>query len=146
MLRDLNQTRPDGSLSTRKGENDPSDSMFVVLLGEEINGARSWNIGSIWCTEGEAVGAKRRYLEEGHKAHHGWDICVVMEYQTGQLAPHSQRHGGEGRPPRPEPPTAQTRLEELELEMARLKVELGQASGSKTVTSNPALTGTTMVP
>lgn len=128
MLRDLNQRREDGTPHLRKAENDPSDSVFVVLLAEEVgSGVRSWNIGSIFCTLGEAQGAANRYAMEGHRAHHGWNYAVVMEYQTGQLAPKGERHGDEYRPPAPEKVADADRIAELELEIQRLKAAQGQS-------------------
>lgn len=125
MLRDLGTKREDGTPHLRLGENDPSDSMFIVLLAEVVGDARSWQVGSVWCTLGEAQGAARRYAEEGHRAHHGWDYAMVMEYQTGQLAPKGERHGDEFRPPKPEVVTLADRLAELELENQKLKAQLG---------------------
>ncbi len=126
MLCDLGLNREDGTPFLRKAENDPTDSIFIVLLAEEVNDARNWNVGSIWCTLGEAQGAARRYAEEGHRAHHGWNFAVVMEYQTGQLAPKSERHGDEFRPPKPEKVELADRLAELELENNRLRAQLGK--------------------
>lgn len=126
MLRDLGQQREDGTPHLRKAENDPSDSVFVVLLAEEVGGVRSWNVGSIFCTLGEAQGAANRYAEEGHRGHHGWNFAVVMEYQTGQLAPKSERHGDEYRPPAPEKVEAADLIEDMRLEITRLKAQLGK--------------------
>lgn len=126
MLRDLERMREDGTPSTRKAENDPSDSVFVVLLAEVVNDARSWQVGSIFLTLGEAQGAANRYAAEGHRAHHGWDYAAVMEYQTGQLAPKSERHGEEYRPPAPERVEQADLIEDMRLEINRLKAQLGQ--------------------
>lgn len=131
MLRDLGQLREDQTPHARQAENDPTDSVFVVLLAEEVgDGVRSWNIGSIFCTLGEAQGAVRRYAEEGHRAHHGWNFAVIQEYQTGQLAPKSERHGAEHRPPAPAVVAAAdasaAKIAELELEVQRLKAAQGQ--------------------
>lgn len=134
MLRDLNQPG-----STRQGDSDPNDSVFVVLLAEEVNtyeggAVVSWNVGSVWLTEGAAMGAARRYQTEGHVAHHGWQFIRVMEYQQGQLAPKAERHGDDMpfQPVGPIGPTDGDRIAELELEIARLRAKTG-ASAMTTV-------------
>lgn len=126
MLRDLGTLRNDGTPYLRKAENDPSDSVFLVLLAEIVGEARSWQVGSAWLTLGEAQGAANRYAIEGHRAHHGWDYAVVMEYQTGQLAPQAQRHGDEYRPPAPVVVAQADHVAALELEVQRLRAQLGQ--------------------
>lgn len=126
MLRDLG--------TTRRAENEPTDSVFVVLLVEELptgagNAIKSYNVGSVWLTQGEAIGAARRYQNEGHRAHHGWQSILVMEYQTGQLAPKGERHGEElqFQPVGAIGPTDADRIAELELEIAKLRAKHGQS-------------------
>lgn len=129
MLRELGRSRDDGTPHPRKAENDPADSVFVVLLADEIGGARTWNVGSVWLTLGEAQGAANRYQVEGHRAHHGWQFISVMEYQTGQLAPKAERHGEE-LPFRPQGaigPTSDDKIAELEMEITRLRAASGQS-------------------
>jgi hypothetical protein len=134
MLRDLGRVLDNGARSRRDGERDPSDSVFVVVLAEEVNtgdggAVVSWNVGSVWLTHGEAMGAAKRYQTEGHKAHHGWQFIRVIEYQTGQLAPQAERHGDD-MPFAPEGaigPTTDDKIAELELEIARLRGAAGQS-------------------
>ena len=133
MLRDLGKSREDGTPFTRKGENDPADSVFVVLFGEDVpredgSTSRSWNVASVWLTLGEAQGAARRYQTEGHRAQHGWQVVMVMEYQTGQLAPHAERHGDEltFQPAGAIGPTEMDRIQELEFALMQLRAKLGQ--------------------
>ena len=127
MLRDLGQMRGDGTPSTRAGESDPSDSIFLVEFCEEIDGRKSWLTGSAWLTVGEAQGAANRYVAEGHKAHHGWTALRVMEYQTGQLAPKSERHGDEYYPPRPAVIDEAEEEASLELRLTQLRAKRGQS-------------------
>ena len=126
MLRHLGHPPEHGLV--RQGECDPNDSVFVVLLAEDVGQLRSWNVGSVWLTLGGAQGAVNRYRTEGHAAHPAWKYAIVMEYQTGQLAPSGERHGDEVSyvPENPPPATDDGRIAELELELNKLRAQLGQ--------------------
>lgn len=127
MLRDLGRKREDGTNFPRTGDCDPTDSVFLVLLWDEENDHPVPYVASAWLSLGEAQGAAHRYVNEGHKAHHGWLYATVMEYQTGQLAPKSERHGDPYFPPKPAAEeTVDDRISALELELVRLKAAQGQ--------------------
>ncbi len=127
MLRDLERTAADGPPTPmRKGEIDPADSVFVVLLHEDRGDHACLQVGAVCLSLGEAQGMANRFATEGHKAHHGWQYAIVQEYETGQPSPRSARHGGEYYRPKPVVVDPQTRMEELELELQKLRAQMGQ--------------------
>lgn len=127
---------PGGNLSgrPRKGEIDPEDSVFtVVIFPLDVEGVESRPyLASIWLGLGEAKAAAERYSTQGHPHFDKGFQCVkVLEMATGRLLPDGDTHDFYRGYVPPAVPVIEdalsARIRELEAKIAHLEL-LGKLS------------------